>query len=277
MICTHPSPTGTTRSPLETYLRQIDETALLTAEQEKKLAHRIEEGDCEARDHLVRANLRLVVKIARVYQGKGVELHDLIAEGNLGLLRAAEAFDVAMETRFSTYAVYWIKQSIRRALSNTSRTIRLPAYMSQLVAEWQRTTARLNDEQGCPPTEAEVASRLKLTPRKLRLVRKAVRIHNAAPQEEANDSRPFDDLGADGRAHAPDAELMRADESQQVLRLVDELEHREKIVLQLRFGLAGEDLKTLKEIGVRLDLTRERVRQIEREALNKLHEMLLGA
>ena len=131
---------------------------------------------------LVRANLRLVVNIARSYQAKGVDLHDLIAEGNLGLLRAAEAFDAAMETRFSTYAAYWIKQSIRKVVTNTARTIRLPAYMTHMLWEWRKATSRLTETLGRPPTEEEVAGKLGLTPRKLRLVKKAIRIHNGLAQ-----------------------------------------------------------------------------------------------
>src|SRR2546428_9947785 len=136
------------QSPLETYPREINETALLTADQEKQLAYRIEQGDSEARDQMVRANLRLVVNIARSYTGKGLGLQDLIEEGNLGLLRAVEGFDPTMNTRFSTYASYWIKQSIKRALINTGKTIRIPAYMVELLSKWRRATARLSEEHG---------------------------------------------------------------------------------------------------------------------------------
>src|SRR5437667_4052134 len=142
-------PTGeAVQSPLETYLREINETPLLNAEQEKELGYRIETGDGEARDRMVRANLRLVVNIARSYTGKGLGLQDLIEEGNLGLLRAVEGFDPGMNTRFSTYASYWIKQSIKRALVNTGKTIRIPAYMAQLLTEWRRATAELQEKLG---------------------------------------------------------------------------------------------------------------------------------
>src|SRR5437588_285618 len=137
MIRTQRSRQPSVQTPLESYLREINETPLLKPEEEKELARRIQDGDCEARDHLVRANLRLVVNIARSYQGKGVDLPDLIAEGNLGLLRASEGFDPEMNCRFSTYAVYWVRQSIRRAVINSADgTIRLPAYMVQLMTEW---------------------------------------------------------------------------------------------------------------------------------------------
>src|SRR3984893_15582278 len=152
--------TDPVQSPLETYLSEINETPLLTAEQEKQLALRIEEGDSEARDHMVRANLRLVVNIARSYTGKGLGLEDLIAEGNLGLVRAAEGFDPAMNTRFSTYASYWIKQSIKRLVINTAKTVRLPAYMVELLTKWRRASAKLQEELGRAPTEEEVAQAL---------------------------------------------------------------------------------------------------------------------
>src|SRR6266849_7791083 len=133
------------QSPLETYLREINETPLLNAQEEKELALRIEEGDGQARDRMVRANLRLVVNIARNYTGKGLGLQDLIAEGNLGLLRAIEAFDPSMNTRFSTYASFWIKQAMRRGLVNTAKTIRIPAYMVNLLTKWRRATAKLQE------------------------------------------------------------------------------------------------------------------------------------
>src|SRR5262249_34842247 len=144
------------------------------AEEELELAYRVLDGDAEARDHLVRANLRLVVNIARSYGGKGMDLPDLIAEGNLGLLRAAEGFDPTMGTRFSTYASYWIRQYIKRGLLNTGKTIRLPAYTNDLMNKWRRATAQLQDELGRPPTQEEVAQHLNLSRRKFKIVKKAL-------------------------------------------------------------------------------------------------------
>jgi RNA polymerase primary sigma factor len=261
--------------PFTTYLRNIDETPLLSAREEKELAGRIGEGDARARDHLVRANLRLVVNIARGYANKGLPLEDLIAEGNLGLLRAAEGFDPRMETRFSTYAAYWIKQSMKRAIVNTAKTVRVPAYMAELMVKWRRAATKLQEELGRAPTEEEVGQRLGLSAKKLKIIRKALRISGAAagsldeaasPVEEAADTRP-----------SPSAAITGAEELQQVLDLLDHLEEREATVLRLRFGLSGEDPKTLKEIGERLGLTRERVRQIETESLRKLREGIEGA
>src|SRR3982074_1247788 len=162
------------QSPLETYLREINETALLSADEEKELAHRIEDGDSEARDRMVRANLRLVVNIARSYTGKGLALQDLIEEGNLGLLRAVQGFDPAVGTRFSTYASYWIKQSIKRALVNTAKPIRIPAYMVELLCKWRRMSADLQDKLGRPATIEEIALALDVPKKKLAIVKKAI-------------------------------------------------------------------------------------------------------
>ncbi len=169
-------------TPLDNYLREINDTPLLTADDEKRLAYKIQDGDTTARDHMVRANLRLVVNIARSFTGRGLDLADLIAEGNLGLIRAVEAFDPEMNTRFSTYASFWIRQSMKRAVINSGKTIRVPAYMAQLLSEWRRASATLNDELGRPPTEAEIAHKLKLSPKKLNIVKKASRIYQGAPQ-----------------------------------------------------------------------------------------------
>src|SRR5213083_338662 len=172
------------QSPLETYLREINETALLSADEEKQLAHRIEDGDSEARDRMVRANLRLVVNIARSYTGKGLGLQDLIEEGNLGLLRAVEGFDPNMNTRFSTYASYWIKQSIKRALVNTAKPIRIPAYMVELLCKWRRMAADLQDSLGRPATVEEIAKALDVPKKKLAIVKKAIKVYNLVPQTD---------------------------------------------------------------------------------------------
>src|SRR5260370_13691059 len=259
MLRTRRLPSESVQSPLETYLREINETPLLNAEEEKQLAYRIETGDSEARDRMVRANLRLVVNIARGYAGKGLGLQDLIAEGNLGLLRAVEAFDPSMNTRFSTYANYWIKQSIRRALVNTGHTIRLPAYMVELLTKWRRASAQLNDELGRTPTPEEVAQVLNLPKKKLAIINKAINIYNASPQGCRSESEAsLDELFADGRALAPDAGIAGMDDRRQVLDLLARMDKREAAVLRLRYGLDDEEPKTLNEIGERLGLTRER-------------------
>src|SRR6188474_1606717 len=201
------------QSPLETYLREINETALLTADDEKRLARLIEDGDTEARDQMVRANLRLVVNIARGYTGKGLVLQDLIEEGNLGLLRAVEGFDPNMNTRFSTYASYWIKQSIKRALVNTAKTIRIPAYMVELLAKWRRATAKLQEELGRTPTQEEIARSLDLPKKKLAIIKKAIRVYNAAPQtEQAEMGWSLDEMVMDGNSKSPDLAMVESDD-----------------------------------------------------------------
>jgi RNA polymerase primary sigma factor len=263
------------QTPLETYLREINETPLLDARGERDLATRIGQGDTRARDQMVRANLRLVVNIARGYSGKGLGLQDLIEEGNLGLLRAVEGFDPAMGTRFSTYASYWIKQSIKRALINTGKTIRIPAYMVELLSKWRRATARLTEELGRSPTPEEVARILGLPKKKLPIIKKAIKIYNATPQtDQAEAGWTLGDMVMDERQLTPDDALVETDCLHHVMDMLSTMDQREATVLRMRFGLDNHEPRTLKEIGEQLGLTRERVRQIETEALNKMADGL---
>lgn len=263
------------QTPLETYLREINETALLTAKDERELAGAIADGDVQARDRMVRANLRLVVNIARGYTGKGLGLQDLIEEGNLGLLRAVEGFDPNMGTRFSTYASYWIKQSIKRALINCGKTIRIPAYMVELLSKWRRASARLTEELGRTPTPEEVGRVLGLQKKKLPIIKKAIRIYNSTPQTDQSETGwSLGEIVMDERLKNPEDELLEGDVLKHVKEMLTTMDVREATVLKMRFGLEDCQPHTLKEIGEKLGLTRERVRQIETEALARLADGL---
>ena len=262
----HPS------SPLQIYLQDINDTPLLSAEQERDLAERVATGDPYAREHMVKANLRLVVNIARGYLGKGLSLEDLIEEGNLGLMRAVEGFDGLMETRFSTYASYWIKQSIRRAVMNTGKPIRLPAYMVSLLSKWKRASMVLAERLGRNPTSEEVGKALRLSKRKIGIVAKAIRVNNLTPHSEnLQDEGPvLDDVLTDDRSKAPELQMIEADDLDRIFEHIDDLDQREAAVIRMRFGLDSYDAMTLREVGENLGLTRERVRQLENQALQKL-------
>jgi RNA polymerase primary sigma factor len=270
-------PSAAVQTPLETYLREINETSLLSAKDEQQLATAIGEGDTRARDRMVRANLRLVVNIARGYTGKGLSLQDLIEEGNLGLLRAVEGFDPAMGTRFSTYASYWIKQSIKRALINTAKTIRIPAYMVELLSKWRRATARLAEELARTPTPEEIARVLGLPKKKLPIIKKAIRIYNSTPQTDQTEAGwSLGEMIMDDRLKSPEDVMVESDNLVHVMEMLETMDHREATVLRMRFGLHDNEPRTLKEIGESLGLTRERVRQIETEALGKMAHSLQG-
>ena len=269
--------TGSVQNPLETYLKEINETPLLNADMEKTLARRIATGDSSARDHMVRANLRLVVNIARGYTGKGLPLQDLIEEGNLGLLRAVEGFDPERDIRFSTYASYWIKQSIKRSIINSGKTIRIPAYMVEVLTKWRRANAQLADQLGRTPSVEEVAKHLELPARKLKIVKKAIQLYNSTPQSEDPDSNwNMSDIVADDRHPGPEDELLESDNLKHVNLMLEKMDPREATILKMRFGLDDGQPRTLKEIGEILGLTRERVRQIESEALERLNKGLTG-
>ncbi len=236
----------------------------LSTQQENELAARIAEGDREARDRMVQANLGLVFRIARDYLGRGLELDDLVAEGNIGLIHGAEEFDPSHGTRFSTYAAYWIKHTIRHALINTASTIRLPAHTVALLTKWRRAERSLSREAGRAPSFDEIASSLGLTEAQKNLVARA----NQTRQVKHEGGQIGDDEhwspGDSIDRHATDDSPLEADDEREILlRRLDRLDARERAILSLRYGLEGEMPRTLKEIGRQLGMTREWVRKLE--------------
>ena len=245
---------------------------LLTADQEKQLARRVRAGDVEARNHLAAANLRLVVSIAKRYSNRGLSLLDLIEEGNVGLMRAVEKFDADANCRFSTYATWWIKQSIRRALTNTVKTVRIPSYMIELMSRWQEATEKLMLRLGREPTPAEVGARLKLKEEAVLAVCSALQTNARYTQSftQEDEGGDLSDLIVDPNGDDPSGRLIEINELKRMLRYLQTLDERQQKILRMRFGLGYDESMTLKEIGARLGLTRERVRQIQNEALARL-------
>jgi RNA polymerase primary sigma factor len=255
---------------LQAYLREIGRCALLTAEQERELATRIHKGDLGAREHMIRANLRLVVSIAKNYLDRSTPLLDLIEEGNLGLLRAVERFNPRHGVRFSTYAAWWIRQAIRRALSAQGRQIHVPGHVQDLVSKWRRAESALRAEVGRDPTPEEIAGSMKLRRAQSDAVRKALLVLDSS---KITGSGPgYVELLEDSAAtRQAQAELTGAE----INALLDHLDGREAVVLRMRYGL-DRRIFTLDEIGKKLGLTRERVRQIEAQGLRELFTLITG-
>jgi RNA polymerase primary sigma factor len=260
---------------LDTYLSDINEVPLLTPAEEIELSTRVRRGDLAAREHMIRANLRLVVSIAKNYVNRGLSFMDLIEEGNIGLMKAVEKFDPDAGCRFSTYATWWIKQGIRRSLVNSVKTVRVPSYMSEIVSRWKATSMELNYRLGRQPTSAEVAEELELPESNWNVVRHTVQasIHPAhSTSDEA--SSAFADSVADTRTLSPEEQTLSAIELGRMRELLELLDSRESRILKLRFGIGTGTPMTLKAIGKRFGLTRERVRQMEQRALDKLGSIM---
>ncbi len=262
---------------VETYLKEVNKVPLLTAEQEKDLVRRLKGGDRDARERMIKSNLRLVVSLARKYVNRGLSLSDLIEEGNVGLLQAIERFDPARECRFSTYGTWWIRQAIRRAIVNTAKTVRIPSHMVHTLSKWKATSTELSQKLGRKPQMQEIADEMNLPEENLVLVRRALTAAQGG-------GRPIslDVMLASGGVDeaefgvAPDQSLSEIDRKW-LRTMISSLKEREGAVLRLRYGLDDGDGMTLEQVGDKLGVTRERVRQIEKEALTRLYKVMRQA
>jgi len=265
-----------TKAGLGWYLDQIKSTPLLTAQEECQLVRRIREhSDPIAREQMVAANLRLVVKIAKDYSNPGMTLSDLVAEGNLGLMRAVEEFDPDAGVRFSTYAAWWIKQAVKRALINAGQPIHIPAYLAKVISKWRQASSAMEAQLGRPPSTEEMAKHLKITRKKADIIQQGLRAVNAPSQMGADSSQALSEMVSDD-GDLPEQALMDASNDPIVRSLLARLDDRERRILELRFGLDGHGgaQRTFKEIGKIIGLTRERVRQLEKKALAALKEII---
>jgi RNA polymerase primary sigma factor len=264
----HESAQGNT---LQLYLREIGQVKLLTPAEEIALAKRIKKGDEAAREHMIKANLRLVVKIARDYENQGLPLLDLINEGNIGLMKGVERFDPTKGAKLSTYASWWIKQAIKRALSNQSKTIRLPDHVVDKLANIRRAEVKMHEILDRDPTDEELADFLDLDVRRVKVYRQASKapVSLDAPLSD-DDSDQVSEIVADPNAAAPFERLVKETDTALLKEVLAGLTDREKAILAMRFGLNDGVEKTLEEIGKVFGVTRERIRQIESEALKKL-------
>ena len=257
--------------PIRMYLKEIGKIPLLTADEEVALAKRIEAGDQTAKDELIQANLRLVVSIAGHYNNRGMQYLDLIQEGNMGLIKAADKFDYRKGFKFSTYATWWIRQSITRALADQARTIRIPVHMVETINRLIRTSRQLMQDLGREPTTAEIADAMHLTEARVQEIIKIAQdpVSLETPIGEEEDSH-LGDFIPDESAPAPADAAFYALQREQLMEVLDTLTEREKKVICLRYGLDGGKSYTLEEVGEIFKVTRERIRQIEAKALRKL-------
>lgn len=260
---------------LRAYLKEIQKTPLLTAEEEKQLGQRVKQGDVEARMKMIKANLRLVVSIAKKYSHFGVPLTDLIEEGNLGLMKAVSMFDPDQRFRFSTYAAYWIRQYITRALANQAKTIRIPVYMVEAIGKWKKVVERLTQKLGRRPRLKEVAKEMKTSIKKIKQVRSMITRTTSLEAPIGKDGTgQFVDLIPDESSASAVDEIAQIMRQERVGELLEGMGAREREVLSLRYGLKNGTAHTLREIAQQFGITRERVRQIENAAMCKLREYI---
>ncbi len=260
---------------IKLYLREIGQVKLLTPAEEVELAARIRKGDKKAREQMIKANLRLVVKIAHDYEGLGLPLLDLISEGNIGLMKAVERFDPSKGGKLSTYGAWWIKQSIKRALANQSKTIRLPVHLVDKISKMRRLSMRLQEVLGREPNDEELAEEMGMSAARVAQLRTAA-IRPASLDAPIGDdeSNNFAEIVQDENASTPFEELKDKTVTRMLREMVKTLDPRESTILRYRFGLDGGSEKTLEEVGQKFGVTRERVRQIQNIALNKLRRMI---
>jgi RNA polymerase primary sigma factor len=259
---------------LRLYLRSIGRVPLLSAEEEVALAKRIEKGDVSAKQHMIEANLRLVVSIAKGYMGRGMNLLDLIQEGSLGLIRAVEKFDYRRGYKFSTYATWWIRQAVTRAIADKARTIRIPVHMVEKLNKVVHLERQLVQRLGREPRAEEIAEELRMSPDEvreiLRMAQLPVSLEKPIGEEEESELGDFvEDEAAASPFDEASSNLRRVD----ILRALEALPDRERKVIELRFGLLGEQPRTLEEVGRAFGVTRERIRQIENNTLRKLQAL----
>jgi RNA polymerase primary sigma factor len=260
---------------IKLYLREIGQVKLLTPQEEIELAARIKRGDKKAREHMIKANLRLVVKIAHDYDGLGLPLLDLINEGNIGLMKAVERFDPAKGGKLSTYAAWWIKQSIKRALANQSKTIRLPVHLVDKISRMRRIAMKLHEVFGREPTDEELGEELGIPSSRVAQLRSAsIRPASLDAPIGDDDSNTYAEVVEDERAEDPYERLEEKTVNAMVDELVQRLDERERTILRYRFGLDGTNEKTLEEVGAKFGVTRERIRQIQNLALAKMRRMI---
>ncbi len=266
------------KTPMKIYLKQIEHIPLLTPEQEIDLARKVQaesKHSHQARSQMIRSNLRLVISIAKRYSNMGLSFSDLVEEGNIGLMRAVEKFNPERGYRFSTYASWWIKQAIMRALSNQGKTIRIPVYMYDIIAKWRRVRDGLMQKLNRLPTRKEIAKIMQVPVQKVKEIENiAGRPSSLNAPVSLDGTAELMDLIEDDSSHAPDIQIAEALKNERIYKLLDNLDERERKILVLRFGLGEAEQHTLEQVAQQFDITRERVRQIEASALKKIREQL---